>query len=541
MPDPRPLSPAMLRPFLVLACTGLLAAQQKPAPTELDPARTFFAAGEVVHVAITLTEADRKQLREKPREYVPAALRLDGKMAWARIGIKLKGAAGSFREIDDRPGFTVHLGKFGDTNRCHGLQRFHLNNGVQDDSYLCEWLGNEVFTAAGLPSPRVAHALVSLDGKSLGLYVLREAFDAQFLLRAFGNTKGNLYDGGFCQDIDSDLEKDSGDGPDDHSDLKRLLELCKSKDQNRVVQLDAAIDIAAFVDFVALEAMLCHWDGYSQNRNNFRLWVETLPGRVHFLPHGMDQLLGDCEASILAHPSAIVASAVLQEPGFRKRYRERLRALLPLFAPQKLEPRLEAMAAKLQKELRASDEDAARRHAAAVRGLLERVAVRYRNLQVQVKAPEPKPLHFTGDKPIALKTWHPAAETDHVVLDKKDFRGVTTLQIACQPGATEPQKAAWRTAVLLSRGRYRLSALTRCEGIEAAKQPDDNDAPGGVRLAVDEARSERLSGNQNWHELVCEFEVGEFQRSVELQAGLRAMAGVAWFRLDSLQLARVPD
>jgi hypothetical protein len=260
---------------------------------------------------------------------------------------------------------------------------------------------------------------------------------------------------------------------------------------------------------------------------------------VHFLPHGMDQIFGDAEASVLAHPMAIVASACHQEPGLRKRYRERLRVLLPLFSPQRIGPKLEAIAAKLQKELRAVDDDAARRHAVAVRGLQEHVGARYHNLQVQVKAPEPKPLQFSGDKPVALKTWHPAAESDHVVLGKKGFNGVSTLQIACQAGPDERRQAAWRTHVLLGRGRYRLSATTRCEGIQ--QKPVDANPDDGVRLAADGASSERLSGNQNWRQLVAEFDVSEFQRNVELQLRLQASTGTAWFRIDSLQIARVPD
>jgi hypothetical protein len=527
----------MLRPLLVLACAGQLGAQPPP-PADLDPARAFFAAGEGVRISITLTDADREHLRTKPREYVQAVVRVDRQPEWAHVGVKLKGAAGSFREIDDRPGFTVHLGKFGEPNRLHGLQRFHLNNCVQDDTCLCEWLGNEVFTAAGLPAPRVAHALVTLDGKSLGLYVLREAYDRQFLMRVYGNAAGNLYDGGFCQDIDSDLEKDSGDGDKDRSDLKQLRELCKGVATDRTTRLEAAIDMPAFLDFMALELMLGHWDGYTQNRNNFRLWCASAPGRAQFLPHGMDQLFGEEDASVLDHPTTIVASACHQDPALRKRYRERLRALLPLFEPRRLLPKIEAIAGKLQKALRTIDDAAATHHAEAVRGLQERVSARYRNLQVQVKAPEPKPLQFSGQKPIALTAWHPGAESDHVVLAKKDFKGVNTLQIACQKGPAEPREAAWRTHALLERGRYRLSATTRCDGVS---KPNDDDSDTGVHVAVNGASSERLTGNQNWRPLVCEFEVSEYMRNIELELRLRAVTGTAWFRADSLQLVRLPN
>ena len=532
----------MLRPLLFACCASTLLAQTPPPATNPDPAHDFFAKGEIVRFDLTLDPAERQKLKDKPREYVPCTVKVDGKQTWAKVGVKLKGSAGSFQSLDERPGFTLNLGKFGEATRFQGLQRFHLNNGAQDDSRLHEWLGHEIFTAAGYPAPRVAHARVRLDGKDLGLYVLREAFDKQFLARVFGkDAHGNLYDGGFCQDLDSNLQKDSGDGPDDHSDLHRLLDICRDFDAERTTRYELAVDIDAMIDFCALEAMLGHWDGYSQNRNNFRLWMPTMPGRARFLPHGMDQLFGDAEASILRHPPAFAASALMQNPIWRKRYRERLRALLPLFQPSKLLPRAKALGSKLRRELQSFDPAAAEGYDGALQNLQERLEARYRNLQEQVKAPEPKPQQFPGNRPLALRTWHPAAETDHIELLKRGFQGVTALQVASKQRGTEPLQGAWRTTLLLGKGHYRLTAVARSEKVEAPPKGEDGEVSGGLRLAVDGARSERLFGDQNWQPLVCDFEVGEFQRDVELRLELRAMAGRGWFRFDSLQLEKRPE
>ncbi|MBL8755922.1 MAG: CotH kinase family protein [Planctomycetes bacterium] len=524
--------------LLAALCLPPLTAQKAPTP-ERDPAREFFARGEVVHVRLRLRPEERQKLRDKPREYAAADLRIDDAV-FPNVGVKLKGAAGSFRAIDERPGFTVHLGKFDGAERFHGLARFHLNNGAQDDSRLCEWLGHEVFTAAGHPAPRVAHARVWLDDQDQGLYVLRESFDKQFLVRVFGSDAGNLYDGGFCQDVDTDLEKDSGKGPDDHADLHTLRDLCSGVDRERGDALAAAIDVPTFVDFVALESMLGHWDGYSRNMNNFRLWLPT-GGKAVFLPHGMDQLLGDTDYSVLDHPPAIVASAVLQVPAFRKRYRDRLKALLPHVQPARLVPKLEAMAAKLQKELRTVGDDAVQAHAEAVRSLVDRVRARADNLDKQSKAPEPKPLQLAVGKAMALKNWNTAAETGGVELAKKGFQGVSALHVQCQPGEDGERVAAWRTHVLLGKGRYQLRGTARCDKLVPTPKDGDGNEHGGVRLRVDGAISERLTGDRNWTALVCDFEVGEFQRNVELACELKALGGQGWFRFDSLSLVRLPD
>lgn len=518
---------------MLLTSCALLAQAKPPAPS--DPAKKFFASGPIVQVAITLQPSDRQTLRDKPREYVQATITLEGESkAWTNVGIKLKGAAGSFRKIDERPGFTIHLGKFGGTERLHGLKRFHLNNGVQDASRLCEWLGCEIFTKAGYPAPRVAHARVTLDGEDLGLYVLREAFDRQFLLRTIGNANGSLYDGGFCQDIDRNLEKDSGDGPDDHSDLARLRAACANADPDHPTKLLGALNVDAFIDFMALEAMIAHWDGYSQNRNNFRLWCSAELGSSMFFPHGMDQLFDRTSESVLKHPAAIVANAVQQNPIWRKRYRERLKALLPLFKSNSLNKKIKAHASKLQKELKRTDDKAARDYEDAVRNLMNKVDERYRNLQKQVREPEPEPLRFRSDQGHKLEDWNAAGETSHVDLKKRSYGGAASLHIACRSRGEEERRGAYRTTVLLSAGKYLLSAMVRCDDLEALA-----DGTGGVRLMAGKNASQSLLGNQKWTELNCEFEVQEFRLPVELRLELRGRDGKAWFRCSSLQLQRL--
>lgn len=522
-----------VRPLIQLVLASALSAQAPPHAE--DPAREFFASGKVVRLQIDLAETGRQQLLDKPREYVECRVVVDGKETWRKVGVKLKGSAGSFRELDDKPGLTLKLDKFGEQQTFHGLHKFHLNNGVQDDTYLAEWLGHEVFTTAGLPAPRVAHARVVVDGRDLGFYVLRESFDKQFLQRCFGSRGGNLYDGGFCRDIDSDLEKDAGDGPDDHSDLRRLCDACRGDK----AKLGEVVDIDAFIDFAVVEAMLGHWDGYCQNRNNFRLWIAP-DGKARFLPHGMDQLLGDVDASVLRHPTAILADAVMQVPEYRQRYRERLKALLPLLQPQKLQPKLAAIASKLRPVLHSYEPQAASAFAGAVRGLQDRIAQRYKSLLAQSKAPEPLPLQFVGDKPIAVKDWRPAAESDHIALGRKQVSGKSALQLACTGRGTDLKKGAFRTSALLGQGRYRLQVMVRTDGIEAAGGADPDEV-GGASLRCGDDRSEALLGDHGWQELACEFGVGEFQREVELELRLRAVAGKAAFRLDSLQLVRLGD
>src|SRR5262249_6524698 len=147
------------------------------------------------------------------------------------VAVHLKGAAGSFRPVDDLPAMTLNFDKFVPGQNFHGLHKISLNNSVQDPSYLSEKVCRELFEAAGVPVPRAGHSLVRLNGRDLGLYVLLEGANKQFLKRYFSNASGNLYDGGFVHDVDPSLTVNSGDHPADRSALIALIRATQATQQ----------------------------------------------------------------------------------------------------------------------------------------------------------------------------------------------------------------------------------------------------------------------------------------------------------------------
>src|SRR5258706_82512 len=213
---------------LALAGLVLFAPQDgaNKAAAAADPSDAFFKKGEIPRLKLELAPEELEKLRANPREWVHCRVRENEKTVYESVSVKLKGSAGSFREIDDKPALTLKMDRDDDAARFHGLAKFHLNNSVQDDTYLREWVGSELFRAAGVATPRVTHARVWINDRDVGLYVLKEGFDKLLLKRSFKEAAGNLYDGGFCQDLDADLNKECGKGPDDRADLKALRAAC---------------------------------------------------------------------------------------------------------------------------------------------------------------------------------------------------------------------------------------------------------------------------------------------------------------------------
>src|SRR5438552_12452465 len=179
-------------------------AAQKANRASGDRSEAFFTHGPVAHLKIEITGTNLTALQRNNRAYALATVR-EGDTVYESVGVHLKGAAGSFRDLNDRPALTLNFGKFHGGQRFHGLEKIHLNNSVQDPSYMTELLCGDLFRAAGVPAARTTHAVVELNGRGLGLYVLKEGFNKTFLRRYFKNVNGNLFDGGFLQEISAPL------------------------------------------------------------------------------------------------------------------------------------------------------------------------------------------------------------------------------------------------------------------------------------------------------------------------------------------------
>src|SRR5205823_8934776 len=102
----------------------------------------------------------------------------------------------------------------------------------------------------------------------LGVYVLVEGWNKQFLKRHFKNPDGVLYDGGFAKDITYPLELESGE-PTDRTDLRELASAARESNAlERMARLGKVLDVDRFISFIATEVLLAHWDGSMMNKNN---------------------------------------------------------------------------------------------------------------------------------------------------------------------------------------------------------------------------------------------------------------------------------
>jgi spore coat protein H len=507
----------------------------KKASTKAD----LFTQGLIATIQLDIPAADMEVLRQYhwrwggERTDAKATVR-EGTNIFKNVAVHLKGSAGSFRPIDDQPCLTLNFHKFTKGERFHGLEKISLNNSVQDPSYLCEQLGRELFNAAGVPVPRASHARLILNGQDLGLYVLTEAYNTQFLKRHFKDAKGNFYDSGFRQDITGGLTVNFGENPKDRSALNALIAAARDPNPtNRWARLEKTLDVDRFVTMLAIEVMLVHWDGYSINCNNYRIFHDLDTERLVFMPHGMDQLFGrrryGPNMSIFPDVQGMVSRAVLQTPEGLRRYLARLETLTAtLYQVDALTNRVHELAERIRPALAASG--SGRWHESIVAELQQRIVQRGNSLRMQIVA-LPRPIKFDSAGSASLVGWRAQTNFGSPVFQETNKLGTTVLLIRAVKASTSGR---WSAKAMLESGRYRIEGKARTANVAA--DPSDTRAGASFRV-LGHSLGERLVGSTDWKALTSDFELEE-AAIVEVVCELRADRGEAWFDRDSIRLIR---
>ncbi|HEY2952503.1 MAG TPA: CotH kinase family protein, partial [Verrucomicrobiae bacterium] len=392
----------------------------------------------------------------------------------------------------------------------------------------------------------------------LGFYTVIEGFGKDFLGRYFKNTKGNLYDGGFLQEVNGNLERDTGGGPNDRADLKALIAAAQEPDpMQRWARLDKVLDLDRFVSYLAMEILTWDWDGYPLNRNNYRIYHDPATDKLIFLPHGMDQMFQNPGASALRpNFNGLVAAAVLKTPQGRQLYKQRVGTLFTnVYQIEVLTNKLAGLHARNRAALAGISEKEASDYDGQIRATRDRMVQRWHSVALELSLPEPVPLPFTNGI-ATLITWRVAeerpAEKGHARLERvKDSDGRRTLSIV----ATTNTTASWRCKILLEGGRYRFEGMARAAQIVPLPikalpqpQPEQNQNQtaekkgegAGLRISgTQKPRENKIMGDGPWTKLKYEFDVVPPNDEVELVCELRAITGQVWFDSDSLRLVKV--
>jgi hypothetical protein len=450
----------------------------------------FFRFTNIVRLAIDLDPTALATLRERsgagdrPRALCTVT---EGGRLYTNVSIQLKGFS-SFRPIDDRPSVTLKFNRHVPGQRFHHLEKISLNNSIQDPTRLNEPIARELFAAAGVPVPRAIHAVLALNGRDLGLYVLTEGFDKTFLGGHFARVDGTLYEGGTLQDIDAESRPTSGPEAAGAAALHQLIAAARDPDgERRFQRLQRWLDVERFISMMAMETLLCHSDSYSMNRNNYRFYHDPGTDRFVFMPHGMDRILGghrsDLDLTIVPPQLGLVARGLLTTETGRAQYLKRLVELrATVFDPERLCHRVEELDSAIldEKSGRASRPRArrglARDHRLDSAELCRALTQRAADVSIQLDAlaeymGHPRLPRFDAAGASPLDDWvvRPVELRPAVALQVERKPNRTLLHLSCTNG---PLRALLVQRLTLPGGNYQLTG-----GIEVVEDASEYASP----------------------------------------------------------------
>lgn len=158
----------------------------------------FFGELAVNEIDITVNEDDWNDLLENAsdKEYISCNLEINGEK-FTNIAIRAKGNSSLQKvqssSISDKYSLKIEFDHYDSTQSYHGLDKLCLNNIIQDNTMMKEYLIYTLMEEMGVPSPLVNYASVTVNGEDFGFYLAVEAIEEAFLQRNYGTQYGNAY------------------------------------------------------------------------------------------------------------------------------------------------------------------------------------------------------------------------------------------------------------------------------------------------------------------------------------------------------------
>jgi len=366
---------------VLLAGPGRLTSAEPPRPApEVDE---LFDRPRVLPLKIEIPGPSLEELKKEPKKYVKANVR-EGDKTYAEVGIRMKGS-GSFQSIEKKPSLSIKFNEFVTGALFHGHSRILLDSSAPDPSYLMAAIGGEIFRAANVPAPKISFAQVELNGQNLGLYVLEQAVNRDFLSEYFQKTKGNLYEGDNA-DVNEKLDRDGGEKSQEQPDLRALASAAREGDPaTRLKKLSGVLDLDRFISLAAVDVFTWNQSGYTLGRNNYRVYHDPNSNLMVFIPHGLDELFGKTGGALMPEWKGLVAKAVFETQEGQRRYREQMARLLgTAFKPEPQQAKINELSGKIR-PIVTRDANAVKAFDTATAQLRERIAERARYIDQQLK------------------------------------------------------------------------------------------------------------------------------------------------------------
>ena len=155
----------------------------------------LFDTSKVHTIDIIIDDWDGFLETAQSEEYSVCSVVIDGETI-PNVGIRGKGntSLSSVASMNsDRYSFKIEFDQYDSTKTYHGLDKLSLNNLIQDNTYMKDYLTYRMMDEFGAAAPLCSYVYVTVNGEDWGLYLAVEAVEESFLQRNYGSDYGELY------------------------------------------------------------------------------------------------------------------------------------------------------------------------------------------------------------------------------------------------------------------------------------------------------------------------------------------------------------
>ena len=308
----------------------------------LDYEARLFDQSRVHTIDITMKDWDGFLETAANEEYADCLITIDGEV-YKNVAIRAKGntSLSSVQQYgNNRYSFKVEFDHYQSGMTYHGLDKLSLNNLIQDNTYLKDYVAYTLMGKMDVAAPLCSFVKITVNGEPWGLYLAVEGVEDSFLTRNYGKDHGELYKPdsisfsvGRGNGFEFDMEKMAEQFPDmsamgempsfggmGSSDVKLVYtddnpesypnifnsaktDISKA-DQARLIAAlkklgegdTSAIDTDAVIRYMAVHNFLCNDDSYTgMMLHNYYLYEED--GMMEMIPWDYNLAMGGFSGS----------------------------------------------------------------------------------------------------------------------------------------------------------------------------------------------------------------------------------------------------
>ena len=270
----------------------------------------LFDTSKVHTVNIVMDDWDEFIKSCRDEEYAQCSVIIDNE-AYKNVAIRAKGNT-SLANVqnygNDRYSFKIEFDHYDGTNTYYGLDKLNLNNIIQDNTYMKDYLSYQMMGYFGVSAPLCSYVQILVNGEEWGLYLAVEGVEESFLSRNYGNDYGELYkpdsmsmgggrgNGGKMGGMDSSDVSLIYSG-DEYSSYSNIFDNAKTdisdEDKDRFIaslkklnensSMEEVVNVEKVIRYFVVHNFVCNFDSYTGSMiHNYYLYEEE--GQLSMIP-----------------------------------------------------------------------------------------------------------------------------------------------------------------------------------------------------------------------------------------------------------------